>query len=500
MATTVERSLSRASSVSIPISSPILSVRHDLLAPPTSDPTLGHIHDRISQLDSRLYELRAAVLTKDGYIDRRNREDEHIRREFETHHAIASRLDVNVALLRTDVDQLKRDVSQIKTNLGQLGTDTVFIRGDVDRLQKSIHQVHLDLESLQTDVCGCRIELSKLHTVVSQIRTELLTLQHDTSQRLASVFDRFSLMDARMTHMDRVRFNSLAYTIHAPITPVPMIDDDGTLRYPDYFPSTVWRFWCLKKRSRVHRLVELAEFYELGGYQYWGRVYQDTMLPDDSDASESNERPNNLSRSEAVRQYPEACHQALAATLGLVYYKIRKEAGESPSSQFHRPPKRHQEEAMSNASSKQKPSKAARRVINPSPTRMHKLITGSPLASRSIVSKSVYSDDLERLGWNANSSDITEETLSKLKNRPAEEVHNFILRALERGLLKLKPSRSEQLNASPTESRAKGEGLEDVPLTEYDPPSGPNTVSTELISPIALGEDSVLPPTETSAV
>lgn len=227
------------------------------------------------------------------------------------------------------------------------------------------------------------------------------------------------------------------------------------------------------------------------------------MLPDDSDSSESNDRPNNLSRSEAVRQYPEACHQALAATLGLVYYKIRKEAGESPSSHFQRPPKRHPEEGMSNSSSKQKPTKAARRVLNASPTRLHKLITGSPLASKSIVSKSVYSEDLDRLGWNANSSDITEETLSKLKNRPAEEVNNLILRALERGLFRLKPSRSEQLNASPIESKAdkaKGEGLEDVPPTEDDaPPTALNTVSTELISPIALAEESALPPTEGSS-
>jgi len=494
----LERTLSRASSVSIPISSPLLSVPNDFLSPSHSDPTLFHIHDRISQLDSRLFELRATILTRDGYVDRRNREDEHLRREFETHRSIATHIDVNVSLLRTDVDQLKQGVSQLKTSLGQLGTDTVFIRNDVDRLQKSINQVHMDIETLQTDVCGCRMEISKLHNIVSQIRTELLTLQHETSRHLNSVFNRFTLIDSRMAHMDRVRFNSLAYTIHAPITPVPKIDEDGSLRYPDYFPSTVWRFWCLKKRSRVHRLVELAEFYELPGYQYWGRVYQDNMLPDDSDSSESNDRPNNLSRSEAVRQYPEACHQTLAATIGLVYYKIRKEAGEGPSSHFQRPPKRLPEEALSNTSSKQKPMKAARRIIGASPTRLHKLVTGSPLASKSIVSKSVYSEDLDRLGWNANSSDITEETLSKLKNRPAEEVNNLILRALERGLLKLKPSRSEQLNMSPTESKAdkaKGEGLGDIPPTEDEVPTIPTTVSTELISPIALADESVLPPT-----
>jgi chromosome segregation ATPase len=250
MTTTLERSLSRASSMSIPVSSPLLSVRREVTPPASSDPALWHIHDRINQLDSRLSELRSTVLTKDGYVDRRNHEDEYIRREFEAHRSIAGRIDVNVSLVRTDVDQLKLGIAQLKSNLGQLGTDAAFLRSDVDRLQKSVQQVHVDVESLQSEVCHCRVEISKLHTIVSQIRIDVLTLQHETSRQLSSVVNRFSVMEASLAQMKQIQFNSLAHTIHAPINPVPRIEEDGTLQYPDYFPTTVWRFWCLKKRSR----------------------------------------------------------------------------------------------------------------------------------------------------------------------------------------------------------------------------------------------------------
>lgn len=234
----------------MPISSPRLSLRHETTPPALSDPALSHLHDRLTLLDSRVLELRSTILTKDGYIDRRNREDEHIRREFEAHRSISSRIDLNVVALRTDVDQLKSGIFQLKSSIGQSGNETVFLRSDVDRLSKNIDQIQSDLKQLQTDVCGCSVEISKLHATISQLRTDLITLQHETSRHLTSVFDRFSLIESRMKHSERVRFNSLAHTTHAPITSVPVVEADGSLQWPEYFPRTVWRFWCLKKRSR----------------------------------------------------------------------------------------------------------------------------------------------------------------------------------------------------------------------------------------------------------
>ncbi|KAL4780343.1 hypothetical protein BJX76DRAFT_338245 [Aspergillus varians] len=475
MTATLERSLSRTSSVSMPLS-PMISFRHEATTP-ISEPSLSHLHERLSVIDSRLLELRSTILTKDGYVDRRNREDEHIRREFEANRSISNRIDLNVVALRTDVDQLKSGILQLKSSVGQAGNETVFLRSDVDRLSKNVDQIQADLEHLQTDVCGCRMEISKLHSTISQLRTDLITLQHETSRHLNSVFERFSLIEARMKHSERVRFNSLTHTTHAPITPVPVVEEDGTLRWPEYFPRTVWRFWCLKKRSRLNRLAQLAEFYQLGGYEYWGRMHQtDGMLfGSDTESSDSSDCPSNLTRAEAVRMFPEAAHQALAATLGLVYYKIRNEVGDNPLSPIQRPPKRQQEDVASvSSSSKQKPVKIPRRPTNLSPTTLHRLITGP-----SLESKSLMSEESDRLGWNAQ-SEISDDAMSKLRGIVSEEV-GTILRALERGRLKMKPSRSERMEMSPTGSNASSRY--DKPHAVRDPePTMASTVPTEIVS------------------
>jgi hypothetical protein len=89
-----------------------------------------------------------------------------------------------------------------------------------------------------------------LQAASSQLRTDLVTLDHKMSRQFHHLNSRMDSMDSRMRHSDRVRFNSLAHTILAPISPVPVVTDDGALEWPKYFPRTVWKFWCLKKRSR----------------------------------------------------------------------------------------------------------------------------------------------------------------------------------------------------------------------------------------------------------
>ena len=162
-----------------------------------SEPSLLHLHDRMNQLDSRVLELKSTFLTEEGYVDRRNRENEHIRRELETHRATSDRIEFNVGVLCSDVDQIR--------------------------------------------------------TESSQLRTELVSLDHKMSHQLDSMNSRMDSMASHMRLSDRVRFNSLAHTSFAPISPVPVITDNGVLEWPKYFPRTVWKFWCLKNRSRGTR-------------------------------------------------------------------------------------------------------------------------------------------------------------------------------------------------------------------------------------------------------
>ncbi|KAK2736112.1 hypothetical protein FQN55_001852 [Onygenales sp. PD_40] len=496
----VERSLMRASSMT---TSPRLSVKRESTPPSVSDPALLHIHDRLHQLDAKVIELRGALFTKEDYVDRRNREDEFIRREFDGQRQVSTRIDLNVGRAKQDISQLKTDLSQLKsemlqlkTHVGQLVSKETFLQSDITQLQTDVNQLQLDVQKLHTDVCATRTDISQIQAIVSQLRIDMMTFQRETSQNFGAVISRVSAVESRMKHMESVRFNSLAQTAHAPITRVPFLEDDGSIRWPEYFPRTVWKFWCLKKRNRVHRLVELADFYELEGYQYWSRLphaHDSTFATDGnmSDSSDSSDLPSDLTRAEATRLYPEACHQALAATLGLVYYKIRNEVGEGP--QGHVIPtahKRMQDEVASiSSSSKPKPSKLSRRSNETSPTNLHRIYTGPALDAKSIVS-----EELDKLGWNVHASQVSDETMSKLKGIVSDEVNTILLHALERGRIRLKPNSLERVQQSPADSpklslRARPQFDESASMQDYGSNTVPDTVPTEIISPRSVGDD-----------
>ena len=115
---------------------------------------------------------------------------------------------------------------------------------------------------------------------------------------------------------------------------------------PRYFPRTVKRFWKLKAPPRRkqtewhykqgvlwlirytgHRLTYLLQFYQVQGYEEWGK--DDDSYGEDSDSDESVVKipfgfriPITLEL--AVRSNPEIAHRALAAQLGLAYDEIEK--------------------------------------------------------------------------------------------------------------------------------------------------------------------------------
>ncbi|KAJ5629430.1 hypothetical protein N7528_003087 [Penicillium herquei] len=431
--TTLERS---HSSASLSMSSPRLSVRET--TPPGAEPSLTRLQYRINQLDSQLFELRSTFLSEDSYVERRNREDSHVRREFANTSATCNRIDLNVVALRSTVEQIR---SNVDSNASLYKNERDFLNTEFNRLEKRLNQVE---ELVRSDSSAWRVEISKLKTITNDIRTDLITLEHNLSRQ---VNQRMDILESRIKHADRVRFNSLAHTLHAPINPIPVILDDGTLEWPKWFPRTVWRFWCLKKRSRVHRLTELAEFYQLEGYQSWSRLQPLDFHSYDSDSSDSSDSNCTMTRAEAVHMFPEAAHQALAATLGLVYYKIRNEVGEGPNAVMApRPPKRQQDDvASSSTSTKSKPVKIPRRP-SVSDTFLQRLIHGP-----SIDTKSSTSEEFDQIGWKAF-SEVSDDAKDKLRSIDPHDL-GAVLRALEQGRLKLKPSRSEQQNASPTESK-----------------------------------------------
>ncbi|EEQ35062.1 hypothetical protein McanMca71_001746 [Microsporum canis] len=508
---TTERSPVLLRATSMTGGSPRLSLKREISPPSAIDPQLlNHICDRLNQLDSTVHELRSSVLTKESYADRRNREDEFLRREFDSQRV---RIDTVGGKTRSDLNQVKTDLShlvteivQLRSNFNQLSSKDGYRDSDLTRIHDHLDQLHLDVQRMHSELCLTRTDLSQEQSIVSQLRLDVLTLQREARQQFGDMISRFDILDSRMKHMDRIRFNSLAHTAHAPITPVPVIDVDGSIRFPDYFPQSVWKFWCLKKMNRVHRLVELAEFYQLEGYQYWSRMaipHESTFATDGylSDDSDSSELPSDITRTEAARLYPEACHQALAATLGLVYYKIRNEMGEGRPSHLmstHVAPKRHHEEAGSAHSSPRR-RKMPRRSQDgmsisgsASASAPHKIIT-SYMAAQAGDAKSVVSEGLDKLVWNVDQTQISEETMSKFSDFVKDEPNALLLlQALEHGRIKLQPSHLERTRLSPTETSSKrsyrsakrevqGSALAEAKSDDFH--NEMNTVPTEIMSP-----------------
>lgn len=209
----------------------------------------------------------------------------------------------------------------------------------------------------------------------------------------------------------------------------------------------------------------------------------------DSDSSDSSDGSYNITRAEAVRAFPEAAHQALAATLGLIYYKIRNEVGEGPHAvPAPRPPKRQQDDGASGTGQKSKPVKMPRRPSVSDNTFLHRLVTGPPIESKS----SVASEEYDKLGWKAfPDSSVSDDAINKLRSIDPQDI-GTVLRALEQGRLKLKPSRSEKLNMSPTETTASkaAQGPARVSTGEHagEVPTVPNTVPTQPASTSSKGK------------
>lgn len=176
-----------------------------------------------------------------------------------------------------------------------------------------------------------------------------------------------------------------------------------------------------------------------------------------------------LSRADAVRHYPEAAHQALGAHIGVAYHKLRVIVGEDigPHMVLPRPPKRQQDDVGSATSkSKSKPVKMARRP-NPAvpPALQHLMHSASE-------SRSSKSEEHDMLGWKAF-PDAPGDARSKHGSFGQMNVAD-LLRAVEEGRVKIKPSTSEKARMSPTGSKASHASRAADP-EQAEVPTEPNT-------------------------
>ncbi|KAJ6036747.1 hypothetical protein N7540_001026 [Penicillium herquei] len=90
---------------------------------------------------------------------------------------------------------------------------------------------------VRSDSSAWRIEISKLKTIKNNIRTDMITLGYYCSK--SHLGTGMNAIESRIKHADRVRFNSLAHILRAPINSIPLLLYDSTLGWPKLFPRTV---------------------------------------------------------------------------------------------------------------------------------------------------------------------------------------------------------------------------------------------------------------------
>ena len=207
--------------------------------------------------------------------------------------------------------------------------------------------------------------------------------------RFQEVDERFKIMDGRFEELDKKMRQRLDHIQKASrnflrtrgweeIYRVGTFDAQGGIHTPEYFPSTVKRFWSLKDSSQskqpednktkmlrltmyaVDRLIYLIRFYNIQGYEEWGMDAD--SLEGDIDSDESGEDSSKSSKlpirlEVAVRSNPEIAHRALAAELGLTYDGIQRfmeRAQELNQNQAKERNKRRQNEQTSGESKRRR--------------------------------------------------------------------------------------------------------------------------------------------------
>lgn len=253
-----------------PLPSSAFALHHRDLSPAMTDPTLLSFSERLDELYARLNELQSIVLTRDEYVERRNREDEHIKREFyKLHHTnekiLSNTKSVNESITRISKDfaSLQSDVERMDKKMVGVMTNGNVMAGDMTDMRKRMFDLEIGILGLKGKVSQIEDDVSVLRDDVSELKQNVSALKGDVSDMRQNVSDLkqdFSVLrkdfsglrrlESRFDISDRIRFNSLACGIHAPISIVPRFDENGIPHYPKYFPSTVWRFWCLKKPKR----------------------------------------------------------------------------------------------------------------------------------------------------------------------------------------------------------------------------------------------------------
>ncbi|RAL00151.1 uncharacterized protein BO80DRAFT_319921, partial [Aspergillus ibericus CBS 121593] len=160
----------------------------------------------------------------------------------------------------------------------------------------------------------CREELK-------DFRTENTIRDKETKRNeFANVYNRFSVVDARLDAMNATLSNSKLAYLPQKITPFPMFDDSNNrLPIPECFPTRLSTLVSLKNKRHWPKLRELLTYYQLEAVTIQVIYDQDTGFMDTTDGNSggSHYKYTEQQLQDAIESDPEQAIDILASHLGI---------------------------------------------------------------------------------------------------------------------------------------------------------------------------------------
>jgi hypothetical protein len=187
------------------------------------------------------------------------------------------------------------------------------------------------LSEWRKQAVGITNEFTIQRSLIETVRNDVVQLTEEVGE-----------IKARLHRIDAQRHNLSRRLPHHSLASVGAYRPDTGFHTPLHFPRSIKEFWNLQFQAQsmssrdiyyidnllipyIERdLVYLIRFYDIQGYEYWGRDedYSSESDTDNRSSDRSNSSQQHVSLEEAVRKYPLDALNELASCFGLVFSDI----------------------------------------------------------------------------------------------------------------------------------------------------------------------------------
>ncbi|PYI01483.1 hypothetical protein BO78DRAFT_378861 [Aspergillus sclerotiicarbonarius CBS 121057] len=214
------------------------------------------------------------------------------------------------------------------------------VRKEIKEQYQVFHEVVKDLynENSVRDK-ETKEQLQGIRDEIKDLRKENNMRDKETKRKgeFANVYNRFSVVDARLDAMNATLANSKLAYLPQKITPFPMFDDSNNrLPIPECFPSRLATLISLKSKRHWPKLRELLAYYQLEAVTIQVIYDQDTVSMDSMDCNftGSQYKYTEQQLQDAIAADPERAISILGSHLGIDPVVLRKRSSSHDFSQM----------------------------------------------------------------------------------------------------------------------------------------------------------------------